>query len=164
MTKEEIEERKEYLKATKTVPSLLASYGIKTRYNRCRGFCHNGKDFNMKVFKDGCYCFVCDKSMDIFDIVMHFNYCDFWTAFELLGGTEKPSFTASIKAKKAVKKRKLIVAKENEEKARLRQINNYITVYRNLIAQSKPLSDEWCYHINKLQYQVYLQEFIAEKR
>lgn len=164
MTEEEIEQRKEYLKSTISAPNVLYKYGIKVSRNRCKGFCHDGKDMNMKVFRDGCYCFVCNKSMDIFDITMHLNRCDFWTAFELLGGTEKPSFTATIKANKAKRERDLRIAKARKEKEELRWINAYITVYRNLIEQSEPLSDDWCYYMNKLQYQIYIQECVTEKR
>ena len=164
MTKEEIDERKEYLKSTISAPSILSKYGVKIVRNRCKGFCHDGKDLNMKVFKDGCNCFVCHKTMDIFDITMHFNHCDFWTAFELLGGTEKPSFTATIKANKAKRERDLQIAKARKEKEELRWINAYITVYRNLIEQSEPLSDDWCYYMNKLQYQIYIQECVTEGR
>lgn len=164
MTREEIEQRKVHLKSTISVPSVLYRYGVKVARNRCKGFCHDGKDMNMKVFRDGCYCFVCNKSMDIFDITMHLNHCGFWTAFELLGGTEKPSFTATIKANKAKRERDLRIAKVRKEKEELRWINAYITVYRNLIEQSEPLSDDWCYYMNKLQYQIYVQECVTEKR
>lgn len=164
MTREEIDERKEYLKESISVPSILEKYGVKIVRNRCKGFCHGGKDNNMKVFKDGCNCFVCNESMDIFDITMNFNNCDFWTAFELLGGTEKPSFTATVMANKAKRERDRQIVEAEKEKAELRQINAYITVYKNLIDRSEPLSDDWCYYYNKLQYQLYIQECMTEKR
>nr|WP_308743096.1 hypothetical protein [uncultured Anaerocolumna sp.] len=164
MTKEEIEERKEELRLTTSVPSILNRYGVKIKWNRCRGFCHDGKDLNMKVFETGCHCFVCGESMDIFDIVQHFENCDFWTAFELLGGTEKPSFTARVKANKAKRERSQKIVKEREEKAKLRQIQSMITAYRSVIASSKPFSYIWCYCQNKLQYQIYLLEYYTEKR
>jgi hypothetical protein len=164
LTREELDERKEYLKRTISAPSILEKYGVKIVRNRCKGFCHNGKDYNMKVFKDGCNCFVCNKSMDIFDITMHFNRCDFWTAFELLGGTEKPSFTATIMASKAKRERDRQIAKAEQEKEKLRLANANITAYRNLVERSKPLSDDWCYYYNKLQYQIYIQECMTEKR
>ena len=164
MTKEEIEERKEELRLTTSVPSILNRYGVKIKWNRCRGFCHDGKDLNMKVFETGCHCFVCGESMDIFDIVQHFENCDFWTAFELLGGTEKPSFTARVKANKAKRERSQKIAKEREEKAKLRQIQSMVTAYRGVIASSEPFSYIWCYCQNKLQYQIYLLEYYTEKR
>jgi len=164
LTREEIEERKEALRATISVPDILSRYGVKVRGNRCQGFCHDGKDYNMKVFKTGCRCFVCDKSMDIFDITMHFEYCDFWTAFELLGGTEKPSFTAIRKAKSAIKEREDRNIRQHKIDVELRRIRAYVTAYRNIIKTSEPYSDLWCYVQNKLPYQIYLLELQDEKR
>lgn len=163
MTIEEIEERKEELKATISIPSILNQYGVSMKRGRCRSICHNDPNYTAKISDSLYFCFVCNKAMDIFDITMHFNNCDFWTAFELLGGTEKPSFTATIKANKARRERERRIASERKKKAELRQIYNYITAYRNIIAESEPLSDIWCYCQNKLQYQLYLLEFKTEK-
>lgn len=163
MTELEIEERKEYLRSTVSATEVLNRYGEQVKRNRCRGFCHGGKDLNMKVFMTGCHCFVCGKSMDIFDIVMHFNNCDFWTAFELLGGTEKPSFTAVRKGKLAKKQRQSRVYKQNEIKRELGQIRMYIAAYRNILVDAEPLSDLWCYCQNKLQYQLYLLDYYIER-
>ncbi len=166
MTKEEIDERKEYLLATVSAKDVLARYGVRVKQDRCRGWCHDGKDLNMKVFRDGCHCFVCGRSFDIFDITMHFNNCDFWTAFELLGGTEKPSFTASRKAKLAILERRNRIAKEQQEQAELRRIRAYITAYRGIIDTSEPFSDIWCESHNKLQLEIYHLELMtqSEKR
>jgi hypothetical protein len=163
LTIEEIEERKQYLLATVTVKDVLSRLGIPVKWMRCRGWCHDGKDFNMKVFRDGCHCFVCGRSFDIFDITMHFNNCDFWTAFELLGGTEKPSFTAQRKAKSAMKERQDRIIKERKVKAELKRIRAYITAYRELLNKSEPLSDEWCEYYNKLQYEIYLLEYMTDE-
>lgn len=163
MTNEKIEERKEYLRSTISATEVLTRYGIQVKRSRCRGFCHDGKDMNMKVFRTGCHCFVCSKSMDIFDITMHFNNCDFWTAFELLGGTEKPSFTAVRKGKKAQRERQIRVNKQKELNRKLKGIRMHITAYRNIIARAKPFSYIWCYCHNKLQYQLYLLEYYTER-
>lgn len=164
LTVEEIEQRKDELRVTISVPSVLNRYGMKVKRNRCQGFCHDGKDYNMKVFETGCHCFVCNKSFDIFSIVQHFDNCDFWTAFELLGGTEKPSFTAVVKANKAKRDRHRRLAVEHKYKAELKTIQRLITAYRNILSESEPLSDLWCYCQNKLQYQIYLLESHDEKR
>lgn len=163
MTIEEIEERKEFLRSTNSVPDILARYGVQVKRNRCRGFCHNGQDLNMKVFRTGCHCFVCGKSMDIFDIIMHFDNCDFWTAFELLGGTEKPSFTAIRKGKSARKERQARLVRQREIKRKSRQIMMYIDAYRRIINTEEPFSDIWCYCHNKLHYQLYLLEHYTER-
>lgn len=164
MTKEEIEERKQYLLATISVPDVLARYGVTVKRKRCRGFCHGGKDLNMKVFRDGCHCFVCGRSFDIFDITMFFNNCDFWAAFELLGGTEKPSFTAQRKAKSALKVRQDRSIRLQKENAELKRIQAYIAAYRELIASSEPFSDLWCYCVNNLQLKLYHLEYMTENK
>lgn len=164
LNKEQIEERKEYLRSTISVPDTLYRYGVQVIRNRSKGFCHDGKDMNMKVFETGCKCFVCNKSFDIFDITMHFNNCDFWTAFELLGGTERLSFTAVVKANKAKRERENQKASELNLKIKLMQIRDQITAYRDIIAEAEPLTDIWSYCQNKLQYQLYLLEYYNEKR
>jgi len=163
LTEEEINERKEYLRATISASEVLSRYGIAVKHRRCKGFCHEGKDFNMKVFHNGCHCFVCNKSMDIFDITMILNYCDFWTAFELLGGTEKQSFTTSRQAKSAIKERNDRIEQQRIEELKLRSIRMYITAYRNIISLEEPFSDLWCYAQDKLPYQLYLLEFYSER-
>ena len=167
LTKEEIEERKQLLISTVSANEVLSQYGVSTRHNRCRGWCHGGKDFNMKVFRTGCHCFVCGRSFDIFDITMHFNNCDFWTAFEILGGTERISFSTSRKAKTAVRQRDSAITKVRAEKAELKRINAYITAYRELIKISEPFSDLWCHCQNQLMLELYHLECMmlqTEKR
>jgi hypothetical protein len=163
LTIEEIEERKQYLLATVTVTDVLSRYSIPVKWKRCRGWCHGGKDLNMKVFRDGCHCFVCGRSFDIFDITMHFNNCDFWTAFELLGGTEKPSFTAQRKAKSAMKERQDRIIKDRKTRSELKRIRAYITAYRGLIAISDPFSDIWCEAHNQLQLELYHLEYMTDE-
>lgn len=164
MTKEEIENRKEALKATISVPDILIRYGVQIKRGRCKSICHQGKNYTAKVSDELYYCFKCNQSMDIFDLVMHFENCSFWTAFEILGGTEKPSFTATVKANKAKRERKARIVREQKKKADLKRIQDYITVYRKLITESEPFSDLWCYCQNKIQYQLYLLEYYTEKR
>ena len=163
LTKEEIDERKQILLDTVSVPDVLSRYGIPIKWKRCKGWCHGGKDLNMKVFRNGCHCFVCGKSYDIFDITMHFNNCDFWTAFELLGGTEKPSFSAVRKAKLALKEREQRNIKERAEKAELKRIRMYITAYRDIISTSEPFSDLWCECQNQLQLELYHLEYMTDE-
>lgn len=163
MTEQQINERKEYLRATISAKEILERYGVAVKHNRCKGFCHNGKDLNMKVFRDGCHCFVCSRSFDIFDITMHFNNCDFWTAFELLGGTEKQSFKASRVAKNAVREREIRIAQQRAEDLKLREVHMYITAYRQIIVREEPFSDLWCYAQNQLPYYLYLLEEYIER-
>lgn len=171
MTKDEIEERKEAIRATTSVIDVLSRYGVQVKRGRCVPICHEPrikKAQNAKVSDELYHCFPCNKSMDIFDITMHFNNCDFWTAFELLGGTKKPSFTAVRKAKSAKRERELRVMKDKAEKAELKRINIYISAYRNIIAEEEPFADLWCYAQNQLQLELYhldnMMELQAEKR
>ena len=154
----------EEVKALNSIPDVLMRYGIEVKRGRCKSICHDGKHYTAKV-SDGLYhCFKCGESMDIFDIVMHMDNCDFKTAFELLGGTDKPSFKTVRKAKSAKKERQTKVDKRLEFNFKLREIGMYIDAYRNIIAEEKPFSELWCYCYNKLQYQLYLHEYYTEKR
>ena len=155
---------KEEIKAITTVQEVLQRFGVEVKRGRCRGFCHGGKDLNVKVSDGFYFCYVCNKGMDIFDITMELNHCDFHTAFELLGGTEKPSFTTTIKANKARREREQRVLKERRNKAELGQITSYITAYRNIMQEENRMSELYAYCYNKLQYQLYLLELQTEKR
>lgn len=157
MTKDEV-------KAMNTAPEVLMRYGIQVKRGRCKSICHDGKNYTAKVSNDLYYCFKCSQSMDVFDIVMHMDNCDFKTAFELLGGTDKPSFRTVRKAKTAKKERQGKINKQQELNFKIREIGMYIDAYRNIIAEEKPFSDLWCYCQNKLQYQLYLHEYYTEKR
>jgi hypothetical protein len=163
LTEEEIKERKEYLRSTVSAADVLSQYGLTVKWRRCRGFCHDGKDFNMKVFRTGCHCFVCGKSYDIFDITMMLNNCDFWTAFELLGGTEEQSFTTSRRAKSALREREQRIALQRKEELKLKGIRMHITAYRQIIETEEPYSDLWCYAQANLPYQLYLLEIYSER-
>lgn len=155
---------KEEIKAVTTVPNVLRQYGVEVKRGRCKAICHHGDNYTAKVSDELYYCFKCNKSMDIFDITMHFNQCDFKTAFELLGGFERPSFKAYLAANRAKNIQEQSRIQDEKNRAYLRKIRAYITAYRNLIAESEPLSDLWCYCYNKLQYQIYLLELHDEKR
>lgn len=157
MTKDEV-------KAMNTVPEVLARYGIQVKRGRCKAICHDGKHYTAKVSDELYYCFKCSRSMDVFDLVMYMDNCDFKTAFELLGGTDKPSFRTVRKAKTVKRAREAKINKQLETKRKIKEICMYIDVYRNIIAEEKPFSDLWCYCQNKLQYQLYLHEYYTEKR
>lgn len=157
MTKDEV-------KAMNTVPEVLARYGVQVKRGRCKSICHDGRHYTAKVSDELYHCFKCDKSMDVFDVVMHMDNCDFRTAFELLGGTDKPSFRTVRKAKSAKKRRQAKIDKQREHSFKLKEINMYIDAYRNIIAEEDPFSDLWCYCQNKLQYQLYLHEYYTEMR
>lgn len=155
---------KDEIKAITTVPEILQRYGVEIKRGRCKAICHAGSHYTAKVSRDLYYCFKCNVNMDIFDLTMHFNNCDFRTAFELLGGSKKPSFTAYVKANQTKAKRYQELKREAERQKEYRTIINLITAYSSIIAKSEPMSNIWCYCINKLQYQIYLLELHDEKR
>lgn len=154
----------EEVKAMNNVPDVLARYGVEVKRGRCKAICHDGKNYTAKVSNDLYYCFKCSKPMDIFDIVMHMDNCDFRTAFELLGGTDKPSFRTVRRAKASKRERQIKVNRQQEFNFKMKEIGMYIDAYRNIIAEEKPFSDLWCYCKNKLQYQLYLHEYYTEMR
>jgi len=151
MTKDEV-------KAITTVPEVLRRYGIEVKRGRCKGICHEGKGLNVKISDSLYYCYVCGKGMDIFDLTMHLNHCDFRTAFELLGGTDKPSFRATVLADRAKKEREQRIVAENKKKAELRRITTLITAYRNVMIEENRMSELYAYCYAKCQYQIYLLE------
>lgn len=95
MTKDEI-------KVCVLIQDVLQRYGVEIRRGRCRGFCHDGRDLNMQVSDRIAYCHVCHAKYDVFDIVMHFEQCDFATAKRLLDPS-RMSLADEIKAKASAK-------------------------------------------------------------
>lgn len=159
---------KEELKEIVSVPEVLQRYGVHIKGGRCKAICHDGKNYTAKVSDKLYYCFKCNKSMDIFDIVMHFNSCDFYTAFLLLGGGEKTDFRTRVKTNQAKLKKKNKLREQQKKKEKLRQVNLFIDTYRKIIREEESVgrvySDPWSYCQHKLQYQIYLQEYHTEKR
>lgn len=155
MTKNEV-------KAMNAVPDILMQYGVQVRRGRCKAICHNGKHYTAKVSDELYYCFKCSKSMDVFDIVMHFNNCDFKTAFELLGGTDKPSFKTVRKAKSAKRDMQKKIDRQQKLDRELRRIHMHIDAYRDIIKSERPFSDLWCYCQNNLQLELYHLEGMME--
>jgi hypothetical protein len=143
-------DRAKELKVYNKVPEILARYGVEIRRGRCRGFCHNGNDFNMSIREDYCKCFVCGRSFDIFDVVMFFEDCDFKRAFEILGGNVKPSLTAYRKTREIISE---MERKKKEKAERDEQYWEYIRLlvnfedytpkkYKDLDLSALTLSDE----------------------
>ena len=54
--------------------------------------------------------------MDIFDIVQHFEHCNFWTAFQILGGTDEvDKKTEELIQKARIEKEKQIQAEKKKK-------------------------------------------------
>lgn len=163
MTKEEIKERKLYLISTTNARDILFRYNVKIIGNRCKCFFHGGKDYNAKVFHNGISCFVCNTSFDIFQIVQHFERCDFWTAFQILGGTDEIDESTKEKMRLNKIENDRLDAAEKKQKDIKRRIVEKINLYQKLEKQCEPMSDEWCFCKNRLFYWLYLFEHFTEK-
>ena len=164
MTKEQINERKAYLISTVDAKDILSRYGIKINHGRCKGFCHNGKDYNLKVFRDGTQCFVCGKKMDIFEIVQHFEHCNYWTAFQILGGTDEvDEKTERIMRETNIRKQQ-IIDRERKRKEKVKIIVDKINLYSRLLKDQEPLSEEWCFCYNRWFYWMYLFEYFTSEK
>lgn len=120
---------------------------------------------SLKIYDKDFHCHACGVNGDIFTFVQLIDQVDFKTAFQSLGGTyEKPSFKSKLALYKAQKQREMR-EKEKERLKRRKELNNIlIDVYRDFMNRSEPFSDTWCSCCNALQYQLYLQEVLNEKR
>lgn len=75
------------VKSITTVAQVLARYGLhpnKSGFVSCPF--HGERTASLKVWDDHFHCYGCERHGDIFDLVQHFENCDFTTALKLLGG------------------------------------------------------------------------------
>lgn len=158
MTKEEI-------KQMYSMRDIVSRYGI--QINRS-GFCscpfHTGDHTpSLKVYKDNFHCHACGADGDIFTWVMQMDNLTFKEALVQLGGEEKPSFSVQRKIDRALAKRKMQQKRRNKAKQDLYLVNMSITAYRNVMSEYEPYTQEWSYCYNKLQYQIYIQQYLADQ-
>lgn len=138
MTSEEIKE-------SVLMSDVLRERGISVRNGMCKCPFHDDKKPSMKVYKDGCRCFTCAESYDVFSFIQKYDGVSFKDAYISLGGTyARPS-----------SRRERILTKARIEEARKA---NHSMVKRDLfrtIAKALmicdlcdsvylPMSDEWC--------------------
>jgi hypothetical protein len=117
----------------------------------------------MKVFKDGVQCFVCNQNWNVFDVVMELNGCDFNTAFDLLGGNDKPSWKSYVTASRNRSKRKSEKALLDYKHRKIKEQQEKVLSLRSVIREEAPYSDDWCKNQNKLIYEEYiLDQLISE--
>lgn len=110
------------IRSSTSVRDLLTRYGVKLRGNRCQCFVHNGKDFNMSVYKDRVvHCFVCGVNLDCFKIVQHFENCDFKEALIILGGDKVLSSAMRLRARKDIIKQTQLEVVEKQYDNALRR-------------------------------------------
>lgn len=158
MTLEEKKRKKEEIIATTDMKSILIKYGVEVKRNVCKCMFHQDKHPSMKVFQDAVHCFVCGKQWNVFDVVMQLNYCDFNTAFDLLGGNEVETWATTVRKNKLVRERRQREFERQMAQLRLKQQYLIYHAIKGLINQYEPFSDEWCYYQNRMNYQLYLLE------
>lgn len=148
MTREEV-------KQAYSMRDILARYSL--RPNRS-GFLncpfHQGdRTASLKIYKDSFYCFGCGASGDIFRFIMMMDHCDFKTAFMELGGTYEKTSDNDRRHKLRdleIQRRKRVQEKAEKEE-RIRELSGDIDIYRTAIQKLEPLSDAWCYAVNKME-------------
>ena len=143
------------IKQPYSMRDILSRYGLQP--NRA-GFLncpfHQGdRTASLKVYKDSFYCFGCGATGDIFKFIQMMDHCDFKTAFLSLGG----SYEHTNESERRHKLRDLEIqrrkrAQERAEKEeRIRELSGDIDMYVLAKRILEPLSDEWCYAVNKLE-------------
>lgn len=163
MKLEEKKERKEEIIASTNMFDILSQYGVQVKRQMCRCMFHNEKNPSMKVFKDGVQCFVCNQNWNVFDVVMQLTGCDFNTAFDLLGGNDKPSWKAYVAASRAKNKRKQEQDLQEYHEKKIREQRTLVMALRGIIRSEEPYSDLWCDSQNKVVYEEYkLDQMIDE--
>lgn len=157
----------EEIKAQKSMSDILVMYGLQpNRSNFIPCPFHQGdREASCKIYQDSFYCFACGTTGDIFTFIQLMNHVSFKEAFQILGGSyPKPSFTTKYKIEKAKREREQIQKREEQRKKERELNQTLITVYRAYLKRFEPLSDEWTECYNALQYQLYVYEYVTEKR
>ena len=78
----------EEIKQSHSMREIVESYRIKVnRSGMCCCPFHKEKHPSMKVYKDSCYCFVCNKQWDIFSFIQDMDNIGFKDVFLSMGGT-----------------------------------------------------------------------------
>ena len=158
-----MKERKEEIINSTNMFDVLAQFGVRVRRRMCCCMFHHEKNPSMKVFRDGVQCFVCGKNWNVFDVVGQLNSCDFKTAFELLGGNDKPSWKAYATASRTKKKREQEKKLAEHKNNKIKQQRTLVMALRTMIQDEEPYSEVWCECQNKIVYQEYIiDQMISE--
>lgn len=159
MTAEEIKQRY-------SMRDITARYGLipnRAGFIRCP-FHKGDREASCKVYARDFHCFGCGANGDIFTFVQLMEDCDFKTAFYSLGGEyEKPTFSSRLAIYRSQIQRQERERDSDRLKERLDFNLALITIFRNWVEKSEPLSTVWTNCYNRLQYQIYLNEQIAEE-
>lgn len=151
MTRDEIIE-------TTRIADVLSSYGVKVdRSGKCCCPLHKEKTPSFKIYEKQhrFYCFGCHEKGTVIDLVMKMEECDFKTAFTSLGGTfeycDESDESKRIRYERQ-KKKKERETKDEVEKDFKATLSRTIAICRTWIDTLEPLSDDWCFYKEKLDY------------
>lgn len=136
----------EEIKATVNMTDVLSERGIIVRRGMCKCPFHDDRTPSMKVYKDGCRCFTCAKSWDVFGFVMEFDKVDFKKAYISLGGTyENTTGRERILAKgRREQAKKIRDDHKMVRKTLLHELSLSLIICREVSKVYPPYSDEWC--------------------
>lgn len=150
MTSEDIKERV-------SVRDVLQQHGVKIRRNMCSCPFHKDTNPSMAIYEKTVKCFSCGFSGDVFALTEKMDNCSFKEAFISLGGTyDHMSQNARIRAISKREARKAAQERQKqEEKKFYRALCKALTICEIGKDIYEPLSDEWCYLLNKLPYLQY---------
>lgn len=157
MTKEEIRD-------LCSMRDILERYGI-PKPNRAAFICcpfHKEKTPSMKIYKDSYHCFGCGANGDIFSFVQAMENVDFKTAFKMLGGTyvEKSDFQRKLFQYRCQKRKETEKLREAKRKELHAEVLEEIRLMKAIKVLSPVFSDDWCYAVDKLEYDFYLLEYL----
>lgn len=143
------------IKRAYSMRDILSRYGLhpnRSGFLNCP-FHQGDRTASLKIYKDSFYCFGCGASGDIFRFIMLMDHCDFKTAFMELGGTYEKTSDNDRRHKLRdleIQRRKRAQEKAEKEE-RIRELSGDIDMYVLAERILEPLSDEWCYAVNKLE-------------
>lgn len=142
----------EEIKKNVSMSEVLQNYGIEIKRGMCKCPFHNDSTPSMKVYKDGCHCFTCSESYDVFSFVMKAENCDFKTAYISLGGKYRQHFGDGYQLRKARLERQR-KQREQEERDKRDMYREFIkcVVLCKILTEQEPLSEAWCDGINHSQ-------------
>lgn len=136
---EKLRDKKKYIIDTTDMRDVLSRYGVKIRGDRvkCPITDHGRGDPSAKVFKDGVKCWTCNKTYNVFDIVMKYEHCDFATAFNILGGNIEMTDERKVRIEEAKRLRNLELQKEKDYWLELYHLANTIKFCEKMLKENK---------------------------
>lgn len=155
MTKDEIKEQR-------PIKDELAAHGIHVdRAGFCRCIFHDEKTASMRIYPEtmSFYCFGCQKSGDVFDVVMQLNGVNFNEAFNMLGGTRE-RMTDGARLRQRFRKGKRHSIKDRRKRMYDRAVKTATGCLeaRRALEQCEPYSKEWAKRFAHLEYMEYAAE------